>query len=47
MATEEGTKEIEAVVKDINTLLSESETLLVLIKDTLESLESINKNAQK
>ena len=47
MATEEGTKEIEAVVKDINTLLSDSETLLVLIKDTLESLEAINKNAQK
>ena len=47
MATEEGTKEIESVVKDINTLLSDSETLLVLIKDTLESLESINKNAQK
>ena len=47
MATEEGTKEIEAVVKDINTLSGDSETLLVLIKDTLESLESINKNAQK
>ena len=47
MATEEGTKEIEAVVKDINTLSTDSETLLVLIKDTLESLESINKNAQK
>ena len=47
MATEEGTKEIEAVVKDINTLSSDSETLLVLIKDILESLEAINKNAQK
>ncbi len=47
MATEEGTKEIEAVVKDINTLSSDSETLLVLIKETLESLEAINKNAQK
>ena len=47
MATEEGTKEIEAVVKDINTLLSDSETLLVLIKEVLESLEIINKNAQK
>ena len=47
MATEEGTKEIEAVVKDINTLSTDSETLLVLIKDTLESLEAINKNAQK
>lgn len=47
MATEEGTKEIEAVVKDINTLSADSETLLVLIKDVLESLEAINKNAQK
>ena len=47
MATEEGTKEIESVVKDINTLSSDSETLLVLIKDVLESLEVINKNAQK
>ena len=47
MATEEGTKEIEAVVKDINSLSSDSETLLVMIKETLESLESINKNAQK
>ena len=47
MATEEGTKEIESVVKDINTLATDSETLLVLIKDILESLEAINKNAQK
>ena len=47
MATEEGTKEIESVVKDINTLSSDSETLLVLIKEVLDSLESINKNAQK
>ena len=47
MATEEGSKEIESVVKDINTLSSDSETLLVLIKDVLESLEAINKNAQK
>ncbi len=47
MATEEGTKEIESVVKDINTLSSDSETILVLIKDILESLEVINKNAQK
>lgn len=47
MATEEGTKEIEAVVRDINTLSSDSETLLVLIKEVLDSLESINKNAQK
>lgn len=47
MATEEGTKEIESVVKDINTLSSDSETLLVLIKEVLDSLEIINQNAQK
>ena len=47
MATEEGTKEIESVVKDINTLLSDSETLLTLIKEIMDSLETINKNAQK
>ena len=47
MATEEGTKEIESVVKDINTLLNDSETLLTLIKDIMDSLEEINKNAQK
>ncbi len=47
MATEEGSKEIETVVKDINNLFSDSETLLSLIKDILDSLDSINKNAQK
>lgn len=47
MATEEGTKEIESVVRDINTLSSDSETLLVLIKEVLDSLEAINQNAQK
>ena len=47
MATEEGTKEIESVVRDINTLSSDSETLLVLIKEVLDSLEAINNNAQK
>ena len=47
MATEEGTKEIESVVKDINTLSTDSETLLVLIKEIMESLEAIDKNAQK
>lgn len=47
MATEEGTKEIEAVVRDINTLSADSETLLGLIKDVLDSLDSISQNAKK
>ena len=45
MATEEGSKEIEAVVRDINTLSGDSDTLLNLIKDVLDSLDAINKNA--
>ncbi len=47
MATEEGSKEIESVVKDINSVSANSETLLNLIKEILESLEIINQNAQK
>ena len=47
MATEEGSKEIESVVKDINSVASNSEILLNLIKEILESLESINQNAKK
>jgi len=47
MATEEGSKEIESVVKDINVVSSNSETLLNLIKEILESLEALNQNAKK
>ena len=47
MATEEGSKEIEAVVKDINVVSSSSETLLNLIRNVLESLEVLNQNAEK
>ena len=47
MATEEGSKEIESVVKDINAVSTNSETLLTLIKNVLESLELLNNNAQK
>ena len=47
MATEEGSKEIEAVVKDINTVSSSSETLLGLIGSVLESLELLNLSAEK
>ena len=47
LATEEGSKEIEAVVKDINLLSTDSETLLKLIGNVLESLDVISRNAQK
>lgn len=47
MATEEGSKEIETVVKDINAVSSNSEMLLSLIQSVLESLEMLNQNAEK
>ena len=47
MATEEGSKEIESVVKDINSVSSESEVLLNLVKEILDSLEVISQNTQK
>ncbi len=47
MATEEGSKEIETVVKDINSVSSNSEMLLNLIGSILESLETLNQNAEK
>lgn len=47
MATEEGSKEIETVVKDINQVSSNSEMLLSLIGNILESLETLNQNAEK
>ena len=47
MATEEGSKEIESVVKDINAVSSNSEVLLNLIKEILDSLEILNQNAKK
>ena len=47
MATEEGSKEIETVVKDINAVSANSEALLNLIKSVLESLETLNSNAIK
>ena len=46
MATEEGSKEIESVVKDINILSSSSENLLKQIKEILDSLDSLNQNAK-
>ena len=47
MATEEGSKEIESVVKDINVVSSNSETLLNLIKEILDSLEVLGQNSKK
>lgn len=47
MATEEGSKEIESVVKDINVLSSGSENLLKQIKEILDSLATLNQNAKK
>ena len=47
MATEEGSKEIESVVKDINAVSSNSEVLLNLIKEILDSLDVLNQNAKK
>ena len=44
MATEEGSKEIENVVKDINVV---STMLLNLIGNVLESLDVLNQNAEK
>lgn len=47
MATEEGSKEIEGVVKDIDTVSFNSESLMNQISGVLESLELLNKNAEK
>ena len=47
MATEEGSKEIESVVKDINSVSANSETLMNLIGNILESLEVLSQNAEK
>ena len=47
MATEEGSKEIENVVKDINVVSTNSEMLLNLIGNVLESLDVLNQNAEK
>lgn len=47
MATEEGSKEIESVVKDINVVSSNSEILLNFITEILDSLEVLNQNSKK
>lgn len=46
MATEEGSKEIETVVKDINSVSSNAELLTKLMKNVLESLEVLRNNAE-
>ncbi|MCQ2738790.1 MAG: methyl-accepting chemotaxis protein [bacterium] len=47
MATEEGAKEIETAVKDINAVTSNSEILINLITAILDSLDLLNENAVK
>ncbi|MCQ2743461.1 MAG: methyl-accepting chemotaxis protein [bacterium] len=47
MATEEGSKEIESVVRDIEALSLSSESLLNQINGVFESLELLNQNAEK
>ena len=47
MATEEGSKEIESVVKDINTLFSDSGELLNLIKDSMETIYRLSDDVKK
>ena len=47
MATEEGSKEIESVVKEINMLASDSDKLLNLVKEIFESLDALGQNAKK
>jgi len=47
MATEEGSKEIETVVKDTNFISSNSEALHGLIENILESLNVLSQKAEK
>ena len=47
MATEEGSKEIESVVKDINALFSDSGELLNLIKDSMETISRLSDDVKK
>lgn len=47
MATEEGSKEIESVVKDIDQVSSSSELLMNQISEIFDSLETLNQCASK
>ncbi len=47
MATEEGSKEIETVLKEINSISSNSEKLVHLVGEIQSSFETINFNAKK
>ncbi len=47
MATEEGSKEIEAVLKEINSISSNSEKLVHLVGEIQTSFEAINTNTKK
>ena len=47
MATEEGSKEIESVLKEINSISSNSEKLVHLVSEIQTSFESINTSSKK
>ncbi len=47
MATEEGSKEIEAVLKEINSISSNSEKLVHLVSEIQTSFDTINSNSKK
>lgn len=47
MATEEGSKEIESVVKDIDVVSANSESLMKQISSIMESLEHMSQNTEK
>ncbi len=47
MATEEGSKEIEAVLKEINSISSNSEKLVHLVGEIQTSFDTINTNSKK
>ena len=47
MATEEGSKEIETVVKEINSVFSNSEVLHNLIESSKDILDELNQYAEK
>lgn len=47
MATEEGSKEIESVLKEINSISSNSEKLVQLVTEVHNSFETINSSSKK
>ena len=47
MATEEGSKEIESVLKEINSISSNSEKLVHMVSEIQQSFETINSSSKK